>query len=171
MTPNSRAGKRASGPTPGRSPGSSILQGAPYERASGEIGTRARARQDVIRRLVCKRHEARANDPVLLVEKTAGAELAEWPPVARRMPRAHLEHGAPFEFYAHHMMRAHGRVASGNDWDDDDPIVVHAVDEIADTQRRNRAIAERRADGRIGCRAPWAASVVPLPNAVLASDP
>ena len=68
------------------------------------------------------------------------------------------------------MMRAHGRVASGNDWDDDDPIVIHAVDEIADTERCDRALAERSSDGRVRCGALWTTSVMPLPNTVLASD-
>jgi hypothetical protein len=65
---------------------------------------------------------------------------------------------------------ADGRVTRCNNGNDDDPVVVHAVDEISDAQRRDRAFAPRRADGRVGCGAPWTKSVMPLPDAVLASD-
>jgi hypothetical protein len=108
---------------------------------------------------------------VLFIEKAAGAEFAKRSTVRGRMPRAHLENGAAFELDAHHSVRADVHVIGGNDGDNDNRVMVHAVDEIADAQRRNWAIAERRADGRIRCGAARTASIEPLPDAVLASDP
>jgi hypothetical protein len=71
------------------------------------------------------------------------------------MTGADLEDAPARELHADDVVLEDARVTNPHHGDRHDGLVHHAVDEVTDGYRRDRAFACGRRDGRVGRRADW----------------
>jgi hypothetical protein len=121
------------------------------EHAVGEIRPRIGRRQNVVGVSGGVGNEASAPN-VNAAHDIARSELRKLPPVCRWVEAADVEHGAALELHVNDAMVGHRSPMHFDDGYRHDAAVVHAVDEIADPNRGNGAIAVFGCDWRIrGC--------------------
>jgi len=120
-------------------------QRAPQRDARGKIGTGVRIRKDVIRVRMHVWNELGLLDghPI---EQLANLELTEGATVGGGVPWADLEDASGLEHEADDAVIEGANPPRPPDGHGDDLIVVHAVDQIADFERRDGPITSGRSD-------------------------